>query len=260
MKKIFSFIFVSFLCSALLSAQSLVEISKKEKERREQLKGKNVRVVTNADLGQIAKRAAVTTAVPGTPPARGAEPAAAESSREPETSLSPEPRQAESDEPNAFPAGFATAVLPETLLVENPEFALYSPDGRAAEISFSGFLDLGFSVINGPGEDIAIYARRAGTLDGMPLEEGMPANLEGSALPGALQYGVLVMGDSGDWEAVGQGMGLSGVEKFDLGGISSINKIRIIFRPFGNVTADIKPFRLALLETSLAVDAVVALH
>jgi hypothetical protein len=260
MKKALSVFFVSLACTALLFSQSLVEISKKEKERREQFKGKNVRVITNADLEQMDKKPAVMTTSPGSSREGNVERGAPESPQAAETPVSAEPQEMEPAEPEVFSTGFATAVLPETLLVENPEFALYSPDGKFADISFSGFLDLEFSVKNGPGDDIAIYARRAGTQEGMQLEEGIPANLDGSALPGALQYGVLVMGDSGDWEAVGQGMGINSPDKFDLGRISNIKKIRIVFRPYGNVTADIKPYRLPSQELSMGIDAVVALH
>ena len=45
------------LTSALLS-QTVTEIAKKEKDRRESLKGKNAAVVTNADLAKIKKSAA----------------------------------------------------------------------------------------------------------------------------------------------------------------------------------------------------------
>jgi hypothetical protein len=46
---------------ALTSAQSLVEAAKKEKERREKLKGRISIVVTNADLAKTAKKPAVVT-------------------------------------------------------------------------------------------------------------------------------------------------------------------------------------------------------
>jgi hypothetical protein len=45
----------------LTSAQSLVEAAKKEKERREKLKGKTAIVVTNADLAKTSKKPAVVT-------------------------------------------------------------------------------------------------------------------------------------------------------------------------------------------------------
>ena len=47
-------LFVSFLCS-----QSVVELAKKEKERRAKLKGKRAVVVTNNDLRNLSRRPAV---------------------------------------------------------------------------------------------------------------------------------------------------------------------------------------------------------
>ncbi len=44
------FIFVLFLCSCFLSSQSLVEVAKKEKERRAKLRGEKRIVVTNEVL------------------------------------------------------------------------------------------------------------------------------------------------------------------------------------------------------------------
>jgi hypothetical protein len=46
------------LCSFLFS-QNLAELAKKEKERREKLKGKKSLVVTNADLARLKKKASV---------------------------------------------------------------------------------------------------------------------------------------------------------------------------------------------------------
>lgn len=53
------FIFVFLLLSSLLCSQSLIEIAKKERERRASLKGKKVTVVTNADLAKLKKKAAI---------------------------------------------------------------------------------------------------------------------------------------------------------------------------------------------------------
>jgi hypothetical protein len=49
-KKIKTWILLSLACTFLLSAQSLVDIAKKEKERREKLKGKESIVITNSIL------------------------------------------------------------------------------------------------------------------------------------------------------------------------------------------------------------------
>jgi len=55
---------VSLFCffTSLLLSQSLVEIAKKERERREKLKGQKIILVTNADLLTVRKTPAVSTA------------------------------------------------------------------------------------------------------------------------------------------------------------------------------------------------------
>lgn len=58
-------LFPLFLASFLFS-QSLAEVAKKEKERRESLKGKKSVVVTNADLANLKKKPAVEMAPPET--------------------------------------------------------------------------------------------------------------------------------------------------------------------------------------------------
>lgn len=50
---------VFLLCSIFVQSQSLVELAKKEKERREKYKDKNVPVITNADLKNLKKKPAV---------------------------------------------------------------------------------------------------------------------------------------------------------------------------------------------------------
>ena len=57
-KKILAVLFLPLLMASFLSAQSLAELSKKEKERRAALKGKGT-VVTNDDLGKVKKKPAV---------------------------------------------------------------------------------------------------------------------------------------------------------------------------------------------------------
>ncbi|MFW6160397.1 MAG: hypothetical protein ACOC57_04565 [Acidobacteriota bacterium] len=58
-KKIFGIGGVFLLCFLLVQSQSLVELAKKEKERREKHKDKNVPVVTNADLQNLKKKPAI---------------------------------------------------------------------------------------------------------------------------------------------------------------------------------------------------------
>jgi hypothetical protein len=61
-KKIFIATFFPLLLVSFLLSQSLVDVAKKEKERRETLKGKKVVVVTNADLTKLKKKPSVATA------------------------------------------------------------------------------------------------------------------------------------------------------------------------------------------------------
>ncbi len=57
-KRILAVVFLPFLVVSFLQAQSLVELAKKEKERRAALKEKGI-VVTNADLVKVKKRPAI---------------------------------------------------------------------------------------------------------------------------------------------------------------------------------------------------------
>ena len=60
-KKIIVGISLPLFLTSVLSSQSLVELAKKEKERREKLKGQKKTVVTNADLTNIKRGPALTT-------------------------------------------------------------------------------------------------------------------------------------------------------------------------------------------------------
>lgn len=78
MKKLLVFVAVIGL-SATLSAQSLVELAKKEKARREALKGRTVVTVQNRDVQAVQKTQAVEVldaGEPAPPEARSVEPAA----------------------------------------------------------------------------------------------------------------------------------------------------------------------------------------
>ncbi len=61
MKKILVLFFLPLWLASLASSQSLAELAKKEKARRERLKGKKVVLVTNADLGKGTKKPAVSS-------------------------------------------------------------------------------------------------------------------------------------------------------------------------------------------------------
>jgi hypothetical protein len=57
-------VFLPLLLVSFLHAQSVVELAKKEKERRAALKGKPVTVITAADIAKVKKRPAVETISP----------------------------------------------------------------------------------------------------------------------------------------------------------------------------------------------------
>jgi hypothetical protein len=63
-KKLLAFVLLPLFLAAFLQAQSVAELSKKEKERRAAIKGKPAHVVTNADLAKVKKRPAVEVVVP----------------------------------------------------------------------------------------------------------------------------------------------------------------------------------------------------
>lgn len=58
--------FLPLMLSSFLFSQSVAELAKKEKERREKLKGKKGAVITNAKLKETKRTPAVTTSRPAT--------------------------------------------------------------------------------------------------------------------------------------------------------------------------------------------------
>lgn len=67
-KKIFVFVLLPLLLGSLLYSQTLAEIAQKERERRESLKGKKAKVITNADLVKMKKKPALEISTPPAPP------------------------------------------------------------------------------------------------------------------------------------------------------------------------------------------------
>ena len=252
------------LSLSVVYAQSLVELAKKEKERRDQLQGKRARIITNAELS-ITKRAPALEPVSG---GAGDQIVGGEESDEYDQVDStgsdqtyPRVRYGPGGgEPDS--GGFARAAMEGTSYVENPGNALQYPDGRYAEISLQGTLELDFIARSGPGDDIAIFARRSGSREGKPIEDGMPAGeLELWGMPGLLSYGVLVLTDRGEWRELGTGVGLISPEKFDLGDIGRISAIRIIYAmPRGVQNQGEKALSQAAVEFTIGIDAVQALH
>jgi hypothetical protein len=245
-----------FVLSTFLVSQSVVDVAKKEQERREKLKGKNAKVVTNADLKSVKRAPAVTI-----PPAPPAEAAVAEA----EEAELPGAEQAERAYDGGSGSPFATEILPDTSMVENPDFALGSPDGQYAEISLFGILELEFAAKNGEGPDIVVHARVAGLEEmAQSQEEGMPAGFAGALQPGIPpMYGVLVLDDRGVWQAIGKDTGSGSPGSFDLGSIASSKRIRIIYQ-FLDVpdvgTQGAKLLRMSEKEITMGIDAVEALH
>ncbi len=258
MKKRLFFGVLSLLAASFLLSQSLVDASKKEQERREKLKGKDVKVVTNADLKARPKTPAVTVGTPEAAAAQGQVQgqAAAEPGGEPQAP----PEQAQGGGP--APARFAKAFDPNFFLVKNPELALGPPDDKYAEISETGVFDLELEVVNGPGDDLAIYARPP--IQEVPQEEreNQPAGIEGqdSMWWGAFRYAVLGLDDRGEWQEIGLGSGKN-PDTFDLGALKSTDMIRIMFKVYSNpYNSGAQPLSLASGHLSFGVDAVGALH
>jgi hypothetical protein len=248
---------LSLLAASLLVAQSLVDVSKQEQERREKLKGKSVKVVTNADLQAMARKPAIA--------ARGAEttrpqvPGQAKAAAQ-EAEAAAEPQKAESQaQPESRPV-YAVEVLPDSSLVKNSELAMGAPDGRYAEISVTGVLDLDFQAGNGPGDDIAIYARRPDVKVPAGEKENQLEVPEAAMWYGDFRYAVLGLTENGEWQEIGIGSG-NYPDRFDLGNLSAIQGIRIMFKMYGNpYNAGINPLRLTSGELTFGIDAVEALH
>jgi hypothetical protein len=259
MRKILVYSLFSLMTSSLLIAQSLVDVAKQEQERREKLKGKTVKVVTNADLKATVKKPAVGggSAEVAKPMVQGQ---TGVSAQEPQAPAATESQPAETAKPPEYSPGFAEAVSPDTFLVDAPELALGPPDGRYAQVSITGFLDLDFEARNGPGDDIAIYAKPPAAR--VPEEEidGQLEGLDSAMWYGDFRYAVLGLDNRGEWEAIGIGSGQN-PDKFDLGNLSSIKKIRIMFKLFTNpYNLGVKPFRQGGQELVFGIDAVEALH
>jgi len=235
---------ILLVCTAFLSAQSLVELAKKEKERREELKGKSGKVVTLDDL----KRAKGSWSLAIGPAESGAGVEPEQTLYRPRVPQEPTPAMPrfaqEPNTPEPPNAKYATDVLEDTMRVEEARNALDRPDGKYAAVAHFGMLDLELNARNGPGDDIAIYANRT--------SEGI--------LPEFMVYGVLAMAEDGEWTDIGQGTGISSPERFDLGRLSSTKKLRIVFKLPSEGDILTKNLKLHTEEYTIGIDAVEALH
>ncbi len=252
-------------CSPLFS-QDLVDAAKKEKKRRESLKKSSTVVVTNSDLKKLEKEEGLVIVSPSTPAQQSRDRTSQQTA--PPRISPPRPGKANLDQTDQIDArgynqSFATKVLEVNELVRNPQRALSKPDGQFAEIPILGIIDLEVSAKNGPGDDIAVYARRMGAQrmrSGGEEGEGISSDQLAFGYWQGLWYGILGMGERGDWVAIGQGSGISSPEKFDLGSLRSIKKIRIFFKPNNNPEPVVKYARRQLEESTFGIDAVEALH
>ena len=126
-----------------------------------------------------------------------------------------------------------------------------------------GVLDLEFNAKNGPGADIVIYARMSGHQEVAPggnEEGGQPFRPMGVDPQEGFWYGVLVMNNSGEWQDIGRGRGMNSPEEFDLGELTDVKKIRIMFKPHNNPAIAAKLVRISDEENTVGIDAVEALH
>lgn len=251
---------VMFLLTAsLLVPQSLTDASKQERERREKLKGKAVKVITNADLKSKPKASggAASPQEAAKPKTEGQTEPAPEAGEAAEAEAQQAPL---GEEPTELPPGYATSADPESFLVENPGFAVGSPDGRYAEISISGVLDLDVLVNNEAGEDLAVYAKPPAKLIPKDEEEGQFDTDQTSMWWGNFGYAVLGLDSRGEWQEIGIGSGKN-PDKFDLGALKSTRKIRIMFKTYSNpYNEGPKPFRASGQELTFGVDAVGAIR
>jgi hypothetical protein len=265
-RRISTAVCVVFACVSLLLSQSLVEIAKKEKERRAALKakGKTSIVVTNADLKKQTRLSII--AVESQDSSSQNRVQARQRPAPPPSTRSTSQQEAIEQNLARDVYGYrknATKVIFSTGPVANPEFALDKPDAQFAEISEMGVLDLEFSAINGPGTDIAIYAHLLSHQEipaGENEEGGQPLRVMEVAPQEGFWYGVLAMNDSGEWQEIGKGRGMNSPDEFDLGELKDVNKIRIMFKPHNNPGVAAKLNRLSDGEHNVGIDAIEALH
>lgn len=265
-RRISTVIFLVVVCCSLLCSQSLVEIAKKEKERRAALKAKGIKcvVVTNADLNKPRRLQMNAVQSQDTSPQARTQ-AREQTSPSPPTRTTSQTRTSEESQ-SLDVYGYrknASKVIFSTGPVTNPDFALRRPDDKFAEISELGILDLELNAKNGPGADIAIYARmtvRHEETSSENEEEGMPLRSLDAAPQEGFWYGVLVMDGNEEWKEIGKGSGQDSPEEFDLGDIKEVKKIRIIFKPHNNPGIAAKLNRITHEENTVGIDAVEALH
>lgn len=266
MQKTALFFLVLMLSASLLSAQSLAELAKKEKARRAAVRaaGKKGKIVTNSDLYRPKSKAEETKRA--TPQAKQNQPApkpkASTSSGIRVISDQEGGQQVDQRDDYLRNPKYGISVLPDTRMVENPEYALDRPNGRAAAISMMGLLDIEIHAANGAGADIAVYARLEGAkeMESSGEAEGIPLEAVELDWQEGFWYGVMAMNKNGEWVVLGRGLGKNSPEEFDLGDIETTDRIRIMFRPHTNPDLAQKFQRQTAKEFKFLIDAVAVLH
>ncbi len=245
MKKILVLL-LPILCAAQVSAQSLVELAQKEKLRRTKYRGKQVRVVTNADLEKARRTPAVSLGSSQAESDRPSPTAPDPGQTPPPITVTQEfPPQPSRPKNRVEGRRFATKVLTTSELVHDSQAALHAPDGKSAAIEFYGLLDLEIETVNGAGEDIAVYITRS---------------TEGQG-PEDMHYLVFSQDRNGEWIGLGVGGGLVSPERFDLGELRKASVIRIVYRNLRRMyDTHIDPRDITRGRYAIHVDAVAALH
>ena len=244
-KGLVSFLILFLFSTTSLSSQSLVELSKRENERRPKFRGKSCRIVTNINLSELKKGPVVKSQpLPLQPETTMRKTGDAEKVNSKLGRVQDAWNEIHADG-SQEKRKFATGFLPSSEFVHYPEEVIGEPDGKFAEIEYWGWLDLEVEVKNEDGDDIAIHAKRS--------EGGVQDH-------NIMHYLVFVQKDD-EWICIGVGSGITSPEKFDLGDVKSVGMIRIIYRnrneinqPTINVTYKNRAFY------RMGIDAVEALH
>jgi hypothetical protein len=261
-KKPLFFILVLGLSVSLMSPQSLVELAKKEKARRASLRidGKKRIIATNKDLKKFELHTAESAFII-VPQEQSLIQASQKSIPAPKIKVSIESQRGQSDRRFGI-SRYAAKILPSSRFADGSEAALAGPNGQFVEISLFGFLDVEVEAKNGPGDDIAVYARLAGAEEArrVSLEGGFPLDAGVFGYTEGFWYGVLCLTDKGEWVALGRGTGAASPETFDLGGVPSTKRLRIMFKPHSNADFPVRYRRINPSEFTFGIDAVEILH
>jgi hypothetical protein len=116
-------VFAFLLLAASLYGQSVVELSRREKARRQELKGRQPKVVTNADLAALKKTPAVTVTEAPAPGQEASSPEAAPPGTSPSQGETP-PNSGREDMVPAVTENGPPMISPEAAAALNPRATL----------------------------------------------------------------------------------------------------------------------------------------